>query len=153
LRLYYAAADIFITTPWYEPFGITPLEAMACGVPVIGSDTGGIKYSVVDGHTGFLVPPKDPVALAGRIEHLLQHEELALRMGKSGLRRVRRLFTWGKVGREIDKVYCEMLTALRREKLLEHKAFVMDKKVFPGKVAAGTLAPHPYLPVLKSSGL
>ena len=46
LKYYYAAADIFISTPWYEPFGITPLEAMACGTPVIGSNVGGIKYSV-----------------------------------------------------------------------------------------------------------
>jgi len=153
LRLYYAAADIFITTPWYEPFGITPLEAMACGVPVIGSDTGGIKYSVVDGLTGFLVPPKDPEALAGRIEHLLHHEAVALRMGKSGLRRVRRLFTWEKVGREIDKAYCELLTAMRREKLLAHKAFTREKKLFPTKVAGGTLTPQPFIPVFKSSGL
>lgn len=60
LKYYYCAADVFISTPWYEPFGITPLEAMACGTPVIGSDVGGIKYSVVDGKTGFLVPPKRP---------------------------------------------------------------------------------------------
>ena len=63
LKYFYAASDIFITTPWYEPFGITPLEAMACGTPVIGSNVGGIKYSVIDGKTGFLVPPHDPVAL------------------------------------------------------------------------------------------
>lgn len=153
LRLYYAAADIFITTPWYEPFGITPLEAMACGVPVIGSDTGGIKFSVVDGLTGFLVPPKDPVALAGRIDHLLHNEELAVRMGRSGLRRVRRLFTWEKVGREIDKAYSEMLAGVRREKLLEHKAFALEKKVFPAKAAGGTLTPQSLIPILKSPGL
>lgn len=139
LRLYYAAADVFITVPWYEPFGITPLEAMACGIPVIGSDTGGIKYSVVDGRTGFLVPPKDAAALAGRIGALLERRELAERMGRSGLKRVHRLFTWEKVGREVDKVYCEVLTTLRREKLYAHAAFKLDKTVFPVRVAGGTL--------------
>ncbi|HEU4632919.1 MAG TPA: glycosyltransferase, partial [Flavisolibacter sp.] len=60
LKYFYSAADIFITTPWYEPFGITPLESMACGTPVIGADVGGIKFSVKDGETGYLIPPKDP---------------------------------------------------------------------------------------------
>src|SRR5690606_16192622 len=45
LSLYYGAADVFVTTPWYEPFGITPLEAMGCGVPVIGARVGGIQYT------------------------------------------------------------------------------------------------------------
>lgn len=58
LRLYYNAADVFVTTPWYEPFGITPLEAMACSTPVIGANVGGIRYSVAHGETGLLVPPK-----------------------------------------------------------------------------------------------
>ena len=52
LRYYYSAADVFITTPWYEPFGITPVEAMACGTPVVGYAVGGIKSTVHDGKTG-----------------------------------------------------------------------------------------------------
>ena len=48
LRYHYAAADVFVTLPWYEPFGITPLEAMACGTPVLGSAVGGLKHTVVD---------------------------------------------------------------------------------------------------------
>ena len=48
-RVLYNAADVFVTTPWYEPFGITPVEAMACGTPVVGSDVGGIKYTLVNG--------------------------------------------------------------------------------------------------------
>ncbi len=61
LKAIYSAADVFVTLPWYEPFGITPLEAMACGIPVIGSDVGGIKFSVCDGTTGYLIPPHDQV--------------------------------------------------------------------------------------------
>jgi D-inositol-3-phosphate glycosyltransferase len=127
LRYYYAAADIFITTPWYEPFGITPLEAMACGIPVIGSDTGGIKYTVAHGDTGFLVPPKDFTALAGRIGHLIKDPGLRLSMGRRGLRRVYRLFTWDKVADQMCKVYTGIETSLRRERLYSHKAFAHDR--------------------------
>jgi D-inositol-3-phosphate glycosyltransferase len=49
LRDYSSAADVAVTTPWYEPFGLTPLEAMACSRPVIGSAVGGIRYTVKDG--------------------------------------------------------------------------------------------------------
>jgi D-inositol-3-phosphate glycosyltransferase len=76
LKYYYAAADVFISTPWYEPFGITPLEAMACGTPVIGSNVGGIKYSVVHNRTGFLVPPREPQLLAEKITQLFSNEVL-----------------------------------------------------------------------------
>ena len=76
LKYYYSAADVFVTTPWYEPFGITPLESMACGTPVIGANVGGIKYSVVDGRTGFLVPPNDPDALGQRLAQLAGDAEL-----------------------------------------------------------------------------
>ena len=71
LKLYYSAADAFVTTPWYESFGMTPIEAMACGTPVVGARVGGIKYSVVDGRTGFLVPPNDPWPSPNGCESLL----------------------------------------------------------------------------------
>ena len=83
LKLYYSAADVFVTTPWYEPFGITPLEAMACGTPVIGSSVGGIKYSVADGETGYLVPPRDPYALADKLGSLFD-ERIHACHGTSG---------------------------------------------------------------------
>jgi D-inositol-3-phosphate glycosyltransferase len=105
LRTCYAAADVFVTTPWYEPFGITPLEAMACGTPVIGSAVGGIQYSVVDGVTGFHVPPHDPQALADRLMQLHDNPMLAHALGRSGIRRVRSMFTWDRVARELAEVY------------------------------------------------
>lgn len=147
LRYYYAASNMFITTPWYEPFGITPLEAMACGIPVIGSNTGGIKYSVAHGRTGFLVPPKDPINLAGRITHLIKHPSLGLRMGKSGLKRVYRLFTWEKIARQMHDVYVGVETVRRREKLYSHKAFALDRST----PSLRMIPPHPaqtYLPAL-----
>ncbi|GAB3417786.1 glycosyltransferase [Niabella aquatica] len=105
LKYYYSAADIFITTPWYEPFGITPLEAMACQTPVIGARVGGITYSIKDGETGMLVPPKDPVALATAVSDLYTRQGDLSRMGRNGLIRVQTLFTWQEIGRKIAAVY------------------------------------------------
>jgi glycosyltransferase involved in cell wall biosynthesis len=105
----YCAADVFVTTPWYEPFGITPVEAMACGIPVVGSAVGGIKYTVVDGKTGFLVPPRDPDALADRLAALARQPELASSMGREGQRRARQLFTWRRVATQVAELYESML--------------------------------------------
>lgn len=105
LRTVYSAADVFVTTPWYEPFGITPVEAMACGRPVVGAGVGGIQDTVVDGRTGYLVPPNDPVALAERLALLQARPALGERMGRAGLERARKLFTWERVARTLLDVY------------------------------------------------
>src|SRR5690554_875130 len=111
LKYYYSAADIFITTPWYEPFGITPLEAMACGTPVIGANVGGIKYSVIDGKTGLLVAPKAPEQLADRIRLLINNPDLRSSLGKEALLHVNKMFTWKKVADKMDKVYESILNS------------------------------------------
>ncbi|SOZ60817.1 putative Glycosyl transferase, group 1 [Cupriavidus taiwanensis] len=108
LRLFYSAADVFVTTPWYEPFGITPVEAMACGAPVIGADVGGIRSTVVDGHTGFLVPPKAPAALAARLAQLAANPALARQLGEAGRRRAQAHFTWAGVARQMEAVYARV---------------------------------------------
>ncbi len=105
LKLYYSAADAFITTPWYEPFGITPLEAMACGTPVIGSNVGGIKYSVVHGETGYLVPPDDADALAARLAELYANPDAIKQLGRNAIRRVNAKFRWERVTRSLADVY------------------------------------------------
>jgi D-inositol-3-phosphate glycosyltransferase len=105
LRAYYAAANVFVTTPWYEPFGITPLEAMACATPVIGSRVGGIQYSVADGITGYLVPPNDPAALAERLGFLQTRPALARQLGLAGVRRVHAMFTWERVTQQLIMIY------------------------------------------------
>jgi D-inositol-3-phosphate glycosyltransferase len=117
LKIYYDAADVFVTTPWYEPFGITPLEAMACATPVVGSDVGGIKYSVVDGKTGFLVPPRSPELLAEKVSLLLNNEELLTGMGRAALKHVQNNFTWAKVAEQIDALYEEILDVQEQERL------------------------------------
>jgi D-inositol-3-phosphate glycosyltransferase len=109
LRYYYSAANVFVTTPWYEPFGITPVEAMACGTPVVGTAVGGIKTTVVDGETGCLVPPNDPEALAERLAWLHRHPHIAQRMGWAGMRRAYQHFTWRNVATHVAAVYESVL--------------------------------------------
>jgi D-inositol-3-phosphate glycosyltransferase len=111
LKYYYAAADLFITTPWYEPFGITPLEAMACGTPVIGSNVGGIKYSVADGVTGALVPPHDPDALARKITSFIKSPEVLKKMSEQAIRRVNGMFTWELVAKKMQTLYEQVINA------------------------------------------
>ena len=119
LRAYYSASDVFVTTPWYEPFGITPVEAMACGRAVVGADTGGIRTTVVDGKTGYLVPPRDPDALAAKLAVLAANPALCARMGRAGQRRARRYYTWRRVSEELLWVYTHLqrATAQRSERI------------------------------------
>jgi D-inositol-3-phosphate glycosyltransferase len=98
-----------VTTPWYEPFGLTPLEAMACGTPVVGSAVGGIAFTIADGETGFLVPPRDPDALASRLDTLLNDEAIRRHMGVAGVARVVHFFSWSRVGTETAALYDRVL--------------------------------------------
>jgi D-inositol-3-phosphate glycosyltransferase len=110
LHYYYSAADVFITTPWYEPFGITPLESMACGTPVIGSNVGGIKSTVMDGKTGFLVPPNDPVLLGQRILELLRSNKLMMYFKENAIRHVNENYTWMKATHLTANMYERIAT-------------------------------------------
>ena len=115
IKYYYSAADVFISTPWYEPFGITPVESMACGTPVIGASVGGIKYTVVDGETGYLVPPDDPQAVAERLIELQQNPHILQQFSQQALNRVNELFTWQKVGQMIAGFYEAILAETQLE--------------------------------------
>jgi D-inositol-3-phosphate glycosyltransferase len=109
LHHYYSAADVFVTTPWYEPFGITPVEAMACARPVIGAEVGGIRSTVVEGGTGFLVPSRDAHAVAARLATLQRDPELARTLGEAGLRRAYRHYTWRIVAQQVAAIYAAVL--------------------------------------------
>src|SRR5204862_5714134 len=86
------SADAVVGAPWYEPFGIVPLEAMACGVPVVATAVGGQIDSVVHGVTGVHVPPRDPEALAAALRDLLADDARRAALGAEGRRRARRLY-------------------------------------------------------------
>ncbi|MFT4174257.1 MAG: glycosyltransferase [Rhodocyclaceae bacterium] len=106
---FYCAADVFVTTPWYEPFGITSIEAMACARPVIGADVGGIRLTVQHERTGFLVPPRNPLAVAERLAQLHDAPMLARQMGEAGQARAAAHFTWAGVVDELIVVYSAVL--------------------------------------------
>lgn len=134
LRYLYSAADVFVTTPWYEPFGITPVEAMACGTAVIGARVGGIQHTVIDGDTGLLVPPKDPVALGRALSRLIDNPAMVAAFGAAGLKRARRRFTWHHVAAELAVSYA-------RAAGLESGEFEPELFGEPGNEAAPTRAP------------
>jgi glycosyltransferase involved in cell wall biosynthesis len=109
LRLFYSAGDVAVTTPWYEPFGLTPLEAMACGRPVVGSAVGGLTFTIQDGVTGALVPPRDPSSLAGALDGLLRDDGRRRAMGRAARARVEREFTWTMTARRTAVLYEALL--------------------------------------------
>jgi glycosyltransferase involved in cell wall biosynthesis len=84
---------------------LVPVEAMACGVPVIGAAVGGLTDTVVDGVTGVLVPPGDPEAVAAAAARLLGDEPLRKRLGAAGGERARGRYSWDRVGREMLSVF------------------------------------------------
>lgn len=101
------SADVAVCTPWYEPFGITPLEAMACAVPVVAAAVGGLIDTVVDGVTGRLVPPHEPAPLADAVRDLLAAPEIRRKYGQAGRERVEARYSW-------DRIAAETLHAYRR---------------------------------------
>jgi len=91
----YNQAKLTIYTPYREPFGLVPLESMACGTPVIGIDEGGIKETIKDGITGRLVS-RDPTELASKTLELILQPELISNMGRAGRDYILQEWTWDK---------------------------------------------------------
>jgi D-inositol-3-phosphate glycosyltransferase len=108
------SADAVVCVPWYEPFGIVPLEAMACGRPVVASAVGGIQDTVVDQVTGLLVPPRRPDALAGALRDLLASPTMGAAYGIAGRDRVLARYGWERVAAATAQVYSEVVAARRK---------------------------------------
>ncbi|MFY1632645.1 glycosyltransferase [Solwaraspora sp. WMMB335] len=102
---WYRSADVLVAAPWYEPFGLTPLEAMACGVPVIGTAVGGLTDTVVDGLTGDLVPPRDPRALGLALRRLLNDRVRRFAYATAALDRARQCYSWQRAAEQLVAVY------------------------------------------------
>jgi len=102
---WYRSADLMVTAPWYEPFGLTPLEAMACGVPVVATAVGGLVDTVVDGVTGELVRPRDPAGLGNTVRRLLADPGRRLRLGAAAADRARTRYSWHRAAEQLTSVY------------------------------------------------
>jgi glycosyltransferase involved in cell wall biosynthesis len=101
-RLWYSAATCFCYPSLYEGFGLPPLEAMACGVPVITSNLSSLPEVV--GDAGITVPPKDALALKEALRRVLTEPTLRAELAEKGLARARR-FTWAEAARQTADTY------------------------------------------------
>ncbi len=97
----YERASIFVLPSNYEPCGNAVVEAMAFQLPCVVSSAGGMAELVAHGETGFIVPPRDPEQLAGRILDLMAEPELRQSMGAAGVKRVREELNWERV---VDRI-------------------------------------------------
>lgn len=99
------SADAVVCAPWYEPFGIVPVEAAACGVPVVATAVGGMLDSVVHGVTGVHVPSRNPDAIGAALHDLLADPTARTRMGAVAARHARRRFGWDRVAGRTLRCY------------------------------------------------
>lgn len=93
LATLYQNADAYLCCSWYEAFPLPPLEAMACGTPVVSTDNGGVREYAVPEENCLLAPAKDPIALANQLERLFLDESLRSRLRSNGIETAKR-FTW-----------------------------------------------------------
>ena len=106
---YYAASDVVVVPSLQEAWGLVATEAMACGKPGVASRVGGLPDQVIDGFNGFLVPPRDPKALADRILYLLETPSEARRMGLNGRKLAVECFDIEKRIDKIVRLYRELV--------------------------------------------
>ena len=109
LPAYYAAADVCAVPSHYEPLGLVALEAMASGTPVIASDVGGLKYTVVPQETGLLAPPQNEAVFADAIDRLLGNSLWRLQLGHRARQRVETYFSWDRIASQLSQLYTQLL--------------------------------------------
>lgn len=142
LPLYYCAADVCVIPSHYEPFGLVAIEAMACGTPVVASDVGGLKFTVLPEKTGLLVNPQDSNAFATAIQRIFSDESWAGKLREQGPANVHQRFSWTGVGIQLSDLYRRVLAesimheSLHRPRLLSVREVATIPKVIPGATVA-----------------
>jgi len=109
------SADVVVCVPWYEPFGIVPLEAMSCGIPVVATAVGGIVDSIVDGQCGLHVPPRRPDVLAATLSALLADAPRRAALGAAAARRARSRYSWDRIAAQTLAEYDQLLPLVSQE--------------------------------------
>ena len=108
LPLYYSAADVCVAPSFYETFGLVPLEAMACGTPVIAARVGGLQATIIDGKTGYLVPWHCPEPYAERLDLMLGNDLLRESLGRAAYEAAQN-WTWSMVADRLEEAYDQAL--------------------------------------------
>lgn len=104
----YRSADVFCLPTNYEGFGIVYLEAMACGTPIVTTDTPGVMEIVIPKRNGLLVPPKDPNELARAIIKLFDSPSLSKKISKNNISDVKK-YDWKIIAEKIESIYYKLL--------------------------------------------
>ena len=104
-------ADVFLLPSELESFGLSALEALACGVPVVGSDAGGLPEVVKHSESGFLLPVGDVEGMAARTIEILKDDEHARELGQAGHRRAASLFGAERIVSQYERFYETVLAA------------------------------------------
>lgn len=107
LPLFYNAADVCVVPSYHESFGLVALEAMACGTPVVASDVGGLRETVKDGITGYLIAGRSPQPFARRITSLLADGALRSSLGRAARQEAAR-FGWEKIADAVERAYANV---------------------------------------------
>jgi D-inositol-3-phosphate glycosyltransferase len=108
LPYYYSAAEVVVVPSHYESFGLVALEAMACGSPVVASETGGLAFLIKDGETGFHVPAGDVGALKSRLEIILRDDDLRIQLGRQAAAYAKG-YDWSLISDKILDLYSSLL--------------------------------------------
>ena len=109
LPKYYSVADIFVRPSLSEGLGNVFLEAMALGVPVVGTAVGGIPDFLKDGETGLFCKTKDPSDLAEKIKLLLEDEKLREKLIRNGKELVQKKYNWDKIAEKMNDIFKELI--------------------------------------------
>jgi len=111
MPLYMSAADVLVMPSYYESFGLSALEAMACGTPVITSRNSGAKTFIEQGTSGYLIPWNCPEHYAERLEILLKNPILRANMGQKAAMQANKL-SWNKAATKTDLVYSNLIKSV-----------------------------------------
>ncbi len=109
VRRYYNSLDLFMSTSWQEGFGLPGLEAMACGIPLVTTDSGGVRDYAINGETALVTPPRNPEAIADALIRLIDNGNLRERLRQNGLAKAAE-FSWDASVTALETVLLEERT-------------------------------------------